>query len=62
MTTIADIMTRSVAAVRRDETLQAAARRMREMDVGSLPVARRQGAGRHGHRPRHHGARRRRRA
>ena len=38
MTTIADIMTRSVAAVARDETLQAAARRMREMDVGALPV------------------------
>ena len=38
MTRIADIMTRSVAAVGRDETLQAAARRMREMDVGSLPV------------------------
>jgi CBS-domain-containing membrane protein len=38
MTTIADIMTRSVAAVGRDETLQAAARRMREMDVGALPV------------------------
>ncbi len=38
MTTIADIMTRSIATVRRDETLQAAAKRMREMDVGSLPV------------------------
>ena len=38
MTTIADIMTRSIATVRRDETLQAAARRMEEMDVGSLPV------------------------
>jgi len=38
MTTIADIMTRSVATVQRDETLQAAARRMRDMDVGSLPV------------------------
>jgi CBS domain-containing protein len=38
MTTIADIMTRGVAAVGRDETLQAAARRMREMDVGALPV------------------------
>jgi CBS-domain-containing membrane protein len=37
-TRIADIMTRSVAAVGRDETLQAAARRMREMDVGALPV------------------------
>ena len=38
MTTIAQIMTRSVATVQRDETLQAAARRMRDMDVGSLPV------------------------
>lgn len=38
MTTIAEIMTKSVAAVGRDETLQAAARRMREMDVGALPV------------------------
>ena len=38
MTRIADIMTRSIATVQRDETLQAAARRMREMDVGSLPV------------------------
>ena len=38
MTTIADIMTRSIATVRRDETLQAAAQRMHEMDVGSLPV------------------------
>ena len=38
MIRIADIMTRSVAAVGRDETLQAAARRMRDMDVGALPV------------------------
>jgi CBS-domain-containing membrane protein len=38
MTRIADIMTRSVAVVGRDETLQAAARRMKEMDVGALPV------------------------
>ena len=38
MTTIADIMTRSIATVRRDETLQAAARRMQEMDIGALPV------------------------
>jgi len=38
MTTIAEIMTRSLATVRRDETLQAAAGRMREMDVGALPV------------------------
>ena len=38
MTRIADIMTRGVAVAQRDETLQAAARRMREMDVGALPV------------------------
>ncbi len=38
MKTIADIMTRSISTVRRDETLQAAAKRMQEMDVGSLPV------------------------
>ena len=38
MTTIADIMTRSIATVQRDETLQAAARRMQEMDIGALPV------------------------
>ena len=38
MTKVADIMTRSVATVQREETIQAAARRMREMDVGSLPV------------------------
>lgn len=38
MATIADIMTKSVAVVQRDETLQAAARRMREMDIGALPV------------------------
>jgi CBS domain-containing protein len=38
MTRIADIMTKSVATIGRDETLQAAARRMREMDVGALPV------------------------
>ena len=38
MTRVADIMTRSIATVRRDETLQAAADRMREMDVGALPV------------------------
>ncbi|MDQ2733809.1 MAG: CBS domain-containing protein [Pseudomonadota bacterium] len=31
-------MTRSVAVVQRDETLQAAAQRMRDMDVGALPV------------------------
>lgn len=38
MTRIADIMTRSVATIARDDTLQTAARRMREMDIGSLPV------------------------
>ena len=38
MTRIADIMTRSVAVVGRDETLQASARRMKEMDVGILPI------------------------
>jgi len=38
MTQVADIMTRSIATVQREETLQAAARRMREMDVGWLPV------------------------
>ena len=38
MTTIAQVMTKSVATVQRDETPQAAARRMRDMDVGSLPV------------------------
>jgi CBS domain-containing protein len=35
---ISDIMTRGVAVAQRDETLQAAARRMRELDVGALPV------------------------
>ena len=38
MTRIADIMTRSVATIARDDTIQAAAKRMREMDVGALPV------------------------
>jgi CBS-domain-containing membrane protein len=38
MTKIADIMTGSVAVVQRDATLQAAARLMRDMDVGALPV------------------------
>jgi CBS domain-containing protein len=38
MAKVADIMTQSVATVQRDETLQAAAKRMREMDVGWLPV------------------------
>ena len=38
MAKVADIMTRSIATVQREETIQAAAARMREMDVGSLPV------------------------
>jgi CBS domain-containing protein len=38
MTQVRDIMTRSVATVQREETLQAAAQRMRDMDVGWLPV------------------------
>ena len=38
MTRVADIMTRSIATVQRDETLQAAAKRMGEMDIGALPV------------------------
>src|SRR4051794_30251360 len=38
MTKVAGIMTRSIATVQREETLQAAAQRMRDMDVGSLPV------------------------
>src|ERR1019366_704084 len=38
MTKIADIMTRSIAVVQRDETLQATAQRMRDMDIGALPV------------------------
>ncbi|HEX2540675.1 MAG TPA: CBS domain-containing protein [Caldimonas sp.] len=38
MTKISDIMTRSVAVVQRDETLQAAATRMKQMDIGALPV------------------------
>ncbi len=38
MTKISDIMTRSVAVVQRDETIQAAATRMKEMGIGSLPV------------------------
>jgi CBS domain-containing protein len=38
MAKVADIMTKSVATAQRDETLQVAAKRMREMDVGWLPV------------------------
>ena len=61
MTTIADIMTRSIATVRRDETLQAAARRMQRDGRRLAAGPRRQGGRRHGHRPRHRRARRRRR-
>lgn len=38
MTRIKDIMTRGVAVAQRDETLQAAAQRMRDLDIGALPV------------------------
>lgn len=38
MSRVADIMTRSVATIARDDTLQHAAKRMREMDIGALPV------------------------
>ena len=38
MATIQDIMTGGVTVVAPDATLQAAARRMRELDVGALPV------------------------
>ena len=38
MPRVADIMSRSIATVQREETLQAAARRMGEMDIGALPV------------------------
>jgi CBS-domain-containing membrane protein len=38
MTRIADIMTREVEVIQRDDTLQHAAQRMRALDVGSLPV------------------------
>lgn len=36
---IRDVMTRGVAVVQRDDTLQNAARQMRDLDVGALPVA-----------------------
>jgi CBS domain-containing protein len=39
MTRIADIMTRDVELIQRDDTIQHAAQRMRALDVGSLPVA-----------------------
>jgi CBS domain-containing protein len=35
---IADVMTRGVECVRPDDTIEEAARRMKELDVGSLPV------------------------
>ena len=38
MTQISDIMTRGVEVVQRDATLQQAAQRMRDLDVGALPV------------------------
>ena len=36
---IRDVMTRGVSIVQRDDTLQTAAQRMRDLDVGVLPVA-----------------------
>lgn len=38
MPTIAEVMTRDVEVIRPDETLQRAAQRMDELNVGSLPV------------------------
>lgn len=38
MTRIADIMTRAVEVIQRDDTIQHAAQRMRALDVGALPV------------------------
>ena len=38
MTRIGDIMTRGVEVIQRDDTLQHAAERMRDLDVGVLPV------------------------
>ena len=38
MTQVLDIMTRSVAVAQLDETLQTAAQRMRDLNVGALPV------------------------
>jgi len=35
---VRDIMTRSVESVSPDDTLQVAARKMRDLDVGPLPV------------------------
>jgi len=39
MARIADIMTRDVEVIQRDDTIQHAAQRMRAMDIGALPVA-----------------------
>lgn len=39
MTLIKDIMTRGVEVIQRDDTIQHAAERMRELDIGALPVA-----------------------
>ena len=38
MTTIQNIMTRGVATVQSDDTLQSAAKKMASLNVGSLPV------------------------
>lgn len=38
MTTINDIMTRKVSTIELDDTLQTAAQRMRDLDIGALPV------------------------
>ena len=38
MTRIADIMTHIVEVIQRDDTIQHAAQRMHDLDVGSLPV------------------------
>ena len=38
MATIIDIMTREVTVIQRSESVQAAAQRMRDLDVGVLPV------------------------
>ena len=38
MTTVGEIMTRSVAIVQQDDTLQHAAQKMKSLNIGSLPV------------------------
>ena len=38
MTKVGEIMTRSVAVVQRDDTLQNAAQKMKTLNIGSLPV------------------------